>query len=218
MSAYEPHQDPLRWRAVVADPDTTTRRQVVDALSSAGLRVVAEALTVREAIDVTRYFEPEVLVLDAVGFGLDAIAAVRRVTEASPRQLVILLTEHDDDRLGTLGLRVGAAGYLLKDVEGGTLGRAIAGVCQGQAVIPRAVEMRLITSVREAKGLGAVHGLTSRQRQVLELLGEGRTTREIAAALDLSTETVRTHLKRIYRQLGVHSRAEAAAAMRRIER
>jgi len=218
MSVHDPHQAPLRWRAVVADPDPTARRHVVDALSAAGVRVVAEAPTVREAVELTRYFTPEVLVVDAVGFGLDAIAAVRDVTGETPEQLVILLTEHDDDRLGTLGLRVGAAGYLAKDVESGTLGRAIAGVCQGEAVIPRAVQMRLIESMRGVPGLTPGHGLTRRQRQVLELLGEGRTTREIAAALALSTETVRTHLKHLYRRLGVHSRDEAAAAVRRVER
>ena len=218
MSAHDPHQDSFRCNAVVADPDTTERRHVIDVLTSAGVRVVAQAVTVREAVEVTRYFAPEVLVLDAVGFGLDAIAVVRSVTDECPDRLVVLLTEHDDDRLGTLGLRVGAAGYLPKDVDDGTLGRAVIGVCQGQAVVPRAVEMRLIEFMRIATDRGPVNNLTRRQRQVLELLSEGRTTREIAAALDLSTETVRTHLKQIYRQLGVHSREEATAAVRRIER
>ncbi len=197
----------------MADPDTTARRTIVDAVEAAGLCVAAEALTVGEAIELTRYFAPEVLVLDAVDFGLEAIAAARRVTDELPQQLVILMTDHDDDRLGTLGLRAGAVGYLPKDVDAEALARAMVGVCQGEAVIPRAMEMRLIESMRGGTALGPVLLFTRRQRQVLDLLSEGRTVDEIAAALVLSAETVRSHLKRLYRQLGVHSRKEAAAAL-----
>jgi DNA-binding NarL/FixJ family response regulator len=203
-------------RAVVADDDPVARHAISAALRRAGIVVVAEALDGREAVELVRYHEPDVVVIDVTVSGLDAIAATRRIREERPDQVVILLTNAANETLGVLGLRAGAAGYLRKDLDLQALTRAVVGAVRGEAAIPRAMEMRLIEQMRGATASGErlrpVHSpLTERQWEVLDLVCDGRTTNEIAAALVVSAETVRSHLKDIFRRLGVRSREEAAA-------
>jgi DNA-binding NarL/FixJ family response regulator len=208
--------DEHRCRAVVADGDPVARHAISEALRGAGMVVVAQAFDGAEAVDLVRYHEPDVVVMDVTLAGLDGIAATRHIREARPDQVVILLTNAANESLGVLGLRVGAAGYLRKDLDLGALARAVVGALRGEAAIPRAMGMRLIEQMRGATMAGqrlrpVRSPLTGRQWEVLDLLCEGRTTDEIAAELVVSSETVRSHLKDIFRRLGVRSREEAVA-------
>jgi NarL family two-component system response regulator LiaR len=206
--------EPLR--AIVADDDPFARRMIKDALQGAGFIVVAEAHDGREAVELSLYYRPDVILMDVVMPSLDGIAATRQIIKEIPDQLIVLLTSADEDEMGVLGLRAGAVGFLTKDVDVGVLPRALEGALQGEAVISRRLGMRLVEHLRRvpegAPGLRPVKSpLTAREWEVIDLLYEGRTTDEIASELVLSSETVRSHVKHILRKLGASSRAEAVA-------
>jgi DNA-binding NarL/FixJ family response regulator len=214
-------EERAQWRAVVADDRGPARRALSSALRRAGIVVVAEAFDGTEAVELTDYHEPDLVVIDMGVSGLDAIAATRRITRADPRLIVILLTSAASEELGVLGLRVGAAGYLQSDLPPMAMARAIVGALRGEAVIPRSLTMRLVEHLRAETSSGEhlrpVGGpLTARQWQVLDLLCEGGSTEEIAATLTISPETVRSHVKGIFRRLNVRSREEAAAVACRL--
>jgi NarL family two-component system response regulator LiaR len=208
-------------RAIVADDDPFARRMIKDALQVAGFIVTAEAHDGREAVELTLYYRPDVVLMDVVMPSLDGIAATRQIVKEIPEQLIVLLTSAEEDELSVLGLRAGAVGFLTKDVDVSVLPRAIRGALQGEAVISRRLAMRLVEQLRRvpeaAPGLRPVKSpLTAREWEVIDLLYEGRSTEDIAAALVLSTETVRTHVKHILRKLGTRSRAEAVEVAQRM--
>ena len=210
-----------QWRAVVADDNGPARRALSDALRRAGIVVVAEAFDGTEAVELARYHEPDLVVIDTGVSGLDAIAATRAITRTHPGVVVILLTNAKSDNLGILGLRVGAAGYLHSDLHPMSMARAIVGALRGEAAIPRSLTMRLVEQLRAEASSGEhlrpVGGpLTARQWQVLDLLCEARSIEEIAATLTVSPETVRSHVKGIFRRLNVRSREEAVAVACRL--
>ena len=214
-------EERARWRAVVAADEGPARRALSQALRHADVVVVAEAYDGTEAVELARYHEPDLVIMDVGVSGLDAIAATRRITRELPDVIVILLTGAASEDLGVLGLRVGAAGYLRGDLHPLSLARAIVGALRGEAAIPRSMAMRLVEQIRGETASGEhmrpVGGpLTARQWEVLDLLCEGRTTEEIAAALTVSVETVRSHVKGIFRRLNVRSREEAAAVACRL--
>ena len=206
--------EPLR--AIVADDDPFARRMVKDALQRAGIVVVAEAHDGREAVELTLYYRPDVTLMDVVMPSLDGIAATRQIVKELPDQHVVLLTSADEEEMGVLGLRAGAVGFLTKDVDVSVLPRALARALEGEAVISRRLGMRLVEHLRRvpegAPGLRPVKSpLTAREWEVIDLLYQERTTEEIARALVLSTETVRSHVKHILRKLDARSRSEAVA-------
>jgi two-component system, NarL family, response regulator LiaR len=152
---------------------------------------------------------------------VDGIEATRCILEEQPDQVVILLTSAGSDDLGVLGLRLGAAGYLRKDVDVEALPRAIMGALRGEAAISRTMTRTLIQQLRRlpapGEGFRPVHSpLTTREWEVLDLICEGKSTDEIADLFVVSSETVRSHIKRILRKLHVSSRQEATAAARRM--
>jgi NarL family two-component system response regulator LiaR len=132
--------------------------------------------------------------------------------------VVVLTGSHqEDDALRSL--RAGAAGYLSKDLDLASLPRAIVAAVRGEAAISRALAMRLVEDLRRqgraGAGLRPVRSpLTAREWEILDHLCAGRTTEEIARGLVLATDTVRTHIKHVYRKLGVHTREEATAMAR----
>ena len=169
------------------------------------------------------YYRPDVVIMDAVMPELDGILATRQILKMVPDQLVIVLTgvDDEDDELGLLALRAGAAGFLSKDVDIDALPRTLHGVRAGEAAISRRMTKRLIEQLRSApggsSGMRPVKSpLTAREWEVIDLLKSTRSTDEIAAELVLSTETVRSHVKNILRKLDVRSREEAVAAADRM--
>jgi NarL family two-component system response regulator LiaR len=190
-------------------------------LQRAGIVVVAEASNGTEAIELARRHRPDVVLMEVDLPSVDGIVATRRIVHDRPEQVVILLTSSDDDELGVLGLRVGAMGYLSKDVAPDAVPRAIKGAIRGEAAVSRTLAARVIAQLRLAPiagtGLRPVRSpLTQREWEVLDLICEGQTTEEMASAFVVSTETIRSHVKRILHKLGVSSRAEAVAAVRRM--
>ena len=204
-------------RTILADDDPLARRVIRDTLQAAGITVVAEAANGREAVELALFYRPEVVVMDYMMPEVDGLEATRRLAEAAPEVRVVMLTGAADEDLGLRCLAAGAAGYLTKDLELEALPRALRGTAAGEAAISRRLAMQLVERYRSAPtggaGLRPVRSrLTDREWEVLDLLATGATTDEIAKNLVLSPETVRSHLKNLYRKLEVNSRDEAVRA------
>jgi NarL family two-component system response regulator LiaR len=211
-------------RVVIADDDPFARRIIRSALQDAGIIVVAEAANGQHAVELALFYDPDVVLMDVVMPDLDGISATRRILKDRPQQIVILLTSADND-VGVVGLKSGASGFLNKDVDVDALPRAIAGALAGEAAISRQMGALLVDHLRRTGNSGSPGGmrpirseLTTREWEVLDLLCERMTTNAIAGQLVLSSETVRSHVKAIYRKLGVNSREQAIAKALEIRR
>jgi two-component system, NarL family, response regulator LiaR len=210
-------------RAVIADDDPFARRVIKDVLQKAGVIVIAEARNGRQAVELTLYYRPDVVVMDVVMPELDGIIATRQIRKEIPEQLVIVLTGagEDDEELGLQALRAGASGYLSKDLDIDALPRALEGARAGEAAISRKMTRTLIDRLRDtpsgSSGMRPVKSpLTAREWEVIDLLKAARSTDQIADELVLSTETVRSHVKNILRKLDVRSREDAVIAADRM--
>lgn len=210
------------FRVIVADDDPLARRMIRSSLQDAGFVVVAEARNGREAVELTQYYSPDAVLMDVVMPELDGISATRQILAERPDQLVILLTGADEE-IGLAGLQAGASGYLNKDVDIEALPRALKGAAAGEAAISRTMGTLLIQQLRRAPARPTTNGLrpvrsslTAREWEVLDLLCDGHSTDQMANELFLSTETVRSHVKSIYRKLGVNSREQAVSEAERL--
>jgi NarL family two-component system response regulator LiaR len=221
MIDKDDNQEEPVLRTIIADDDPLVRRLIRDTLQRADVTVIAEASTGREAVELALFYRPDVVVMDYMMPEMDGIEATRRIFEHDPSIRVVMLTGAGDDELGLRGLRAGAAGYLSKEVELDALPRALRGALEGEAAISRQLAMKLVERYRAAPtggaGLRPVRSrLTDREWEVLDLLSTGATTDQIAKQLVLSSETVRSHLKNLYRKLEVNSREEAVRAASRL--
>jgi two-component system, NarL family, response regulator LiaR len=207
-------------RVIVADDDPFARRMIKESLQRAGVIVVAEAPDGRQAVELTMFYRPDVVLMDVVMPQLDGISATRQIVQSVPEQLVVMLTSSDETEMGFVGLRAGAVGYLSKDLDVDVLPQALRGTLKGEAAISRRLSMQLIEQFRRAPeastGMRPVRSpLTAREWEVVDLLYQGQTTEEIADSLVLSHETVRSHLKNLMRKLGAKTRGEAVALAQR---
>jgi DNA-binding NarL/FixJ family response regulator len=208
------HSAPLR--VIVADDDALVRRVLRDVLQRAGIVVIAEAGGGREAVELTLYYKPDIVLMDLLMPGTDGIAATREILAGLPGAKIVMISSSEDEELGLLSLRMGACGYLSKAVNIESIPRALRAAHAGEAIVPRRLTARLIEAMRRTRGDGAGirpvrSPLTAREWEVLDLLCQGQSTDEIADTLVLSSETVRSHIKSILRKLRVSSRAEAIA-------
>lgn len=208
-------------RVLVADDDPMTRRMVCDELANEGIEVVGQARNGDEAYELAVALRPDLVLMDVVMPGTDGIAATKRLMEEAPEIAVIILSVADDDELGMLAMHVGAVGFLTKDIDVSVLPRILRGVSSGEAAIKRTLTRKLIGNLQATPsggiGMRPVRSpLTGREWEILDLLCASYTTEGIAVELGLSTETVRSHVKSIFRKLQVHSRSEAIDAAKRL--
>ncbi|HBX71008.1 MAG TPA: DNA-binding response regulator [Chloroflexi bacterium] len=176
--------------------------------------VVAEAGTARDAIEQVEQYSPDVVVMDIRLPGGSGIEACEEISEKHPETKVIMLTSYAEDEMLFSAIRAGASGYVLKQIEGEGLVRAIEAVGRGEALLDPAVTQRIFQEVRKAakeEEASAFAALTQQEKHVLMLVSEGKTNREIAKALFLGEGTVRNYVSSILSKLGVSNRAEAAA-------
>jgi two-component system response regulator DevR len=176
--------------------------------------VVAEAATARDAIAKTEMYKPEVVVMDIRLKGGSGIEACQEITKQFPETKVIMLTSYAEDEMLFSAIRAGAAGYVLKQIGGDDLVRAIEAVGRGEALLDPAVTQRVFQEVRKAareEEASAFAELTQQEMHVLQLVSEGRTNRQIAEILYLGEGTVRNYVSSILSKLNVRNRAEAAA-------
>jgi len=208
-----------RIRVVIADQDGLARSMMRAALSEAS-RIVTVASTGdgRETLELARYYRPNVVVLDTGLLSHGRAELVDQVLRASPETRVLTISA-DDDRTALAALRAGAAGHLSKDIDPGKLATLVVRVAAGEAVIPRRLTKPLLELLRQLPDTGwrPLHSvLTNREWQVVELLGEGASTHDIAERLVLSPTTVYSHIKSLLRKLDVHSRPDAVRVARRL--
>jgi two-component system, NarL family, response regulator LiaR len=205
-------------RILIVDRDPLVRRVVRDALAGHRISVVAEAGDGREAVELASQHQPDVVLMDILLSEVDGPTAIRRIVSATPLVRVIVFTAATDAQAGISALRAGASGYVTKDVDLCTLPRIIGAVASGEAAVSRAFVSVLIDRLRAAPeghvGLRPVRSpLTPREWEVLDRLCAGLTMDEVTATLVLSPDTVRSHLQRAMRKLGVHSREAAIEAV-----
>ncbi|WP_377325925.1 response regulator [Pimelobacter simplex] len=201
-------------RVLIADDDALLRAGLAVVVGTdPGLALVGEAADGLDAVRLTQEHRPDVVLMDVRMPGVDGIEATRRiVASGSPARVLVLTTFADDDYVAQ-ALRAGASGFLLKRVAPERLLEAIRTVAQGDALldpaVTRAVVARSLTAVPTTADPRLVAALTEREREVLALVGEGRSNPEIAALLTLAESTVQTHVKRILAKLGARDRAQA---------
>lgn len=171
------------------------------------LTIVGEAATGEEALALARELRPDVVLMDVLMPGMDGIAATEAIRRDLPDIEVLALTSVLEDSAVVEIMRAGAIGYLLKDVDGDELCKAIHAAAAGRVQLaPEAAALLL----RELRTADQPEPLTERETEVLRLLGQGQSNREIAGSLHLKEETVKTHVSKILSKLGVRSRTQAA--------
>ncbi len=176
--------------------------------------VIGEAGTAREAIDLVGRIRPEVVLMDIRLPGASGIEACEEITRSNPDVKVIMLTSYAEDDMLFSAIRAGASGYVLKQIGGEDLIKAIESVGRGEALLDPAVTQRVIQEVRRAvkvEEASAFVNLSTQEKHVLIAVADGRTNRELAKSLFLGEGTVRNYVSSILSKLGVSNRAEAAA-------
>ncbi|WP_405087671.1 response regulator [Microbispora sp. NBC_01389] len=205
-------------RVLLADDQDLLRgslRLLVD--STPGLVAVGEAGTGTEAVELARRERPDVVLMDVRMPGLDGIEATRRICAESAAVKVLILTTFDLDEYVYAGLRAGAGGFLLKNTPPADLLAAIRVVAAGEGLLAPSVTRRLIaefarTTPARSRRDASLDGLTGREREVLTLVARGLSNQEIAAALHVSTATVKTHIGHLLAKLGARDRAQLVIA------
>ncbi|MBN9153705.1 MAG: response regulator transcription factor [Microbacterium sp.] len=192
-------------RVLVVDDHAMVREGLASVLAADGdIEVVGAAANGAEAVDLVRAHVPDVVVMDLSMPVMDGVAATRAVRDAAPGTRVLVLTSFTDRDRVRRAIEAGAVGYQLKDAEPADLRAAVRSVEAGFAPLDPRVAGALLPTGDPA------HGLSARERQVLQLVTEGRANKQIASALGISEATVKAHLGRIFREIGVADRTSAA--------
>ncbi len=195
-------------RIVLADDHGVVRqgfRRILDAQPD--MEIVGEASNGKEALELAAKFTPDVVVMDVAMPELNGIEATRRMSETAPRTRVLALSMHKDSVYVREILRAGARGYLLKDAVDEDLIAAVRAVSRGEGYLSPGVADAVLTDYRQHV-TDPIDLLTSREREVLQLIAEGKTNKEIATTLNLSVYTVDAHRGRIMEKLNLHSTGE----------
>lgn len=202
-------------RIVVADD----QRAVLDGLALMlgllpDITVVAVATDGEQALAAVDQHHPDVILVDLHMPVVDGIEATRRLTAEYPGTAVVVLTTYADDESVMEALRAGARGYLTKNAGRADIARAVHAAASGQSVLDAAVQATVLEAAvsapsRPAPAVELPDGLTSRESDVLVLIAQGLTNSEIAAALFVSANTVKTHINRVFAKTGSKTRAQA---------
>jgi len=191
-------------RVILADDHTLVRsgmRALLDQLQ--GIEVVAEASDGRAAVELVERYRPHVVLMDIAMPELNGIEAAERIVRQHPDVRVILLSMHSDEAYVSKALDVGAAGYVLKNADAAELEMAVRAVARGDGYLSPAVARHVVRGAVR-RGDGDTTQLTPRQREILQLIAEGASTKQIAAKLGLSVKTVETHRAKLMERLDIH--------------
>ncbi|MCF3962369.1 response regulator transcription factor [Streptomyces fuscigenes] len=180
-----------------------------------GIEVVGSARDGEEAVALVAELEPDVVLMDLRMPRCDGVEATRRVRQEHPGTQVVVLTTYADDESLFAALQAGARGYLTKDAEGEEIVRAVEDVLAGQAGLAPAVQRRLLERFTQPQAAAPAapaelpDGLTAREAEVLALVAEGLSNKEIAGRLHIGPATVKTHINNLFAKTGVRDRAQA---------
>ncbi len=202
------------WRVLIVDDAPLFRTVIGSALSAAGFEVVGEATNAQDAVQRAKELQPDIVLLDIVMPGGSGLEAAADILFGSPGSKVLLLTASESEEDLLVGVKAGARGYLTKDTPVPELISAIDAVAAGGAALSPTMAGKLVDVAHEMFGhkeLLAMRQptLTSRELQILELVAQGNTSRQIAEHLDIAENTVKNHIRNILDKLGLHSRSEA---------
>jgi DNA-binding NarL/FixJ family response regulator len=195
-------------RVLLADDHALVRagiRALIEKISN--VEVVGEASTGREALEMVKTKLPNLVLMDIAMAELGGLEALPRVTKDFPGVKVIILSAHANEEYVIRALRSGAAGYMLKDAATAELELAIRSVSENRTYLSPSISRTVIEDYLQRVGgaIGPLEQLTPRQREILQLLAEGRNTKEIAADLDISVKTVESHRLQLMERLNIHN-------------
>lgn len=196
----------MTTRLLLADDHALVRQGLKAFLERQGFQVACEASNGQEALQMAAKARPDVAILDITMPVLNGIDAARELKKSSSKAKVILLTKHDEDHYVTEALRAGVSGYVLKSQAANDLVNAIQEVCRGSVYLSPSIS-RAVVGAYLSKSDFPDDPLSARERQVLQLVGEGKSTKEVAKQLGISVKTVESHRARLMRKLDLHETA-----------
>jgi DNA-binding NarL/FixJ family response regulator len=221
-TATGPAQALGELRVLLADKDPLARRAVRDALlREQGFAIAAEAADGVQAVASALQTAPDIVLMDPDLPRMDGLVAMTRILQELPDTRVVIFSVAEHEARGLQGLRAGASGFLIKDMDLAGLGRALRAVARGELAVPRRLTPKLIQSLLQNSarmtGMRPVRSpLTTREWEVLDLLSIGEASDEIAVRLGMSAQTTRAHVNSILRKLDVTTRAQAIEAAQRL--
>ena len=198
-------------RILLADDHTLVRAGIRALLEGIdGTQIVAEAVNGRDALALTKEHHPDLVVMDISMKDLNGIEATAQIVAEMPSARVLILSMHGSEEFVRRALKAGASGYIVKDSAPLELKMAIDAIMGGEIYLSSRVSRDLVAAVLQGdngESRSSIDLLTSRQREVLQMLAEGRSTKEIASALELSVKTVETHRASLMDRLGIYDLA-----------
>ncbi len=197
-------------RVLLADDHRLVRAGLRALLQSlAGVQVVAEAKNGYEALQLAEQHQPDIVIMDIGMEGLNGLESAARLAKFTPAPRVIILSMHANEEYVRRALQAGATGYLLKGAEPAELELALQAVMRGETYLTPAVSKQVVQNYLQGSGVKTdpLQDLTPRQREVLQLIAEGHSTKEIAYKLNLSVKTVETHRGELMNRLNIHDLA-----------
>jgi DNA-binding NarL/FixJ family response regulator len=208
----------VRARVLLADDHALFREGLAGIIASQpDMQVVGEASDGLEAFVKAQELKPDLILMDVQMPGMDGIEAVRQIKQVLPETIIVMLTVRGDDNMLFEALKNGAQGYLLKEIRSQELLEMLRGALRGEAALSPHLAGRVLAEFRRLSKGGILEKdgqetLTEREQQVLSKVAEGATDKEIAAELNISLNTVKTHVRNILAKLQVSTRREAAKA------
>ncbi len=201
-------------RVLLADDHALFRDGVRSLLEARGIQVVGEAGDGHEAVEATLRLRPDVVLMDITMPRMDGLEATRLIKARLPQMRIVMLTVSDEDRNLFEAIKSGAQGYLLKNLKAEEFFDLLAGIERGEAPISRGLAGRILDEFarqRAPSASGEAEELTDREQDVLQAVSSGASNREVAAALHITENTVKFHMKNILDKLHLRSRAEVIA-------
>jgi DNA-binding NarL/FixJ family response regulator len=197
-------------RILLADDHEIVRRGLKDLLEAeAGWRIVGEAATGREAVAKAKLLKPDVVILDLRMPELNGLEATRQIRRSLPGSEILVLTMSDSEELARTVLEAGALGYLLKSDAGRDVVAAVDSLGQHRPFFTSAIAMMVLQAFLNSGAAGTPgDSLTAREREIVQLLAEGKSNKEVAAVLGISVKTAETHRANIMRKLDLHSTSD----------
>jgi DNA-binding NarL/FixJ family response regulator len=205
---------------MIIDDHQVFRRAAYDVLNEhPRLNIIGEATHGTNALTLALQLQPDIVVIDVRLPDITGIALTQQLVTALPGVRVVILTFASSDKLIVDAIRAGAAGYLSKDIQPEALIRAIAGVADGEVAMSRRTAARVLAHFRQQSTIETAQSvkLTTREAEVLQLLAQGATDRQIADTLVIAESTAKKHVQHILRKLRVRNRAEAVAKCKYVE-
>ena len=193
-------------RVLLADDHALIRQGLKALLEMQGFQVVCEASDGQEALRSAEQAQPDVAILDISMPVLNGVDAARELNKLLPKTKTILLTQHDEDQYVIEAFRAGAKGYVLKSQAAKDLLQAIQEVCKGSVYLSPSIS-RAVLSAYLSRTYPPADPLSGRERQVLQLVGEGKSNKDIASQLGISVKTAESHRARLMKKLDIHETA-----------